>query len=246
VIPARLIRTIPAEPSEDAERYWRIACDLHPEWGHWTYRDPISPAWFPLTSPSWHLCRSGAQKAGLIRLEALLTMGGVYIDSDVELFRPLDPLRGCAGFGLWEDANTVPDFVLGAPKDHPAIRECLRLALERITQPDNADWRTGNGAWSTGPGVTTTVLPGRSDFLLLPPATFAPYCHRRRSPPTTTQSSTGPTRTGRRSRSPSVLTAGRTRGRGRDLHLPRGTGHRRARVPALRGVHPVGRVRVDR
>jgi hypothetical protein len=175
MIPARLIRTIPAEPSDDAERFWLTACDLHPSWEHRTFQDPIDPKWFPLTSPLWDLCKSGAQLAGLIRLEALWEMGGVYIDSDLELFRSLDSLLSCQGFAVWEDPNTVPDFVLGAEPHHPAIRACLDMARERIRQTDNPDWRTGGGAWSTGPGVTTTVLPGRSDFLLLPPVTFAPY-----------------------------------------------------------------------
>ncbi len=175
MIPVRLIRTIPEQPSDEAERFWQRACDLHPTWEHVTYRDPIDPDWFPLTGKLWPLCKSGAQKAGLIRLEALLHMGGIYLDSDVELFRHLGPLRMVRGFSVWEDPNTAPDFVLGAEPNHPAVRECLRLAIERLTQPDNGDWRTGNGAWSTGPGVTTTVLPGRDDWLLLPPATFAPY-----------------------------------------------------------------------
>lgn len=175
MIPARLIRTIPPDPTDEAERFWQQACELHPSWEHVTYRDPIDPAWFPMTGPHWHLCRSGAQKAGLIRLEALLHMGGIYIDSDLEVFRPLESLRMLRGFSVWEDTSTAPDFVLGAEPGHPAVRECLRLAVDRIRQDGNDDWRTGNGAWSTGPGVTTTVLPGRSDWLLLPPATFAPY-----------------------------------------------------------------------
>ena len=175
MIPARLIRTIPPEPTDEAELFWQRACELHPSWEHVTYRDPIDPAWFPMTGPHWHLCRSGAQKAGLIRLEALLHGGGVYLDSDVEVFRSLAPLRHCSAFATWEDTSTVPDFVLGATPNHPAIRACLDLALERIRQTGNADWRTGSGAWATGPGVTTTVLPGRADVLLLPPPCFAPY-----------------------------------------------------------------------
>jgi len=174
MIPARLIRTIPEHPSDEAERFWSLGCTLHPSWDHVTYQDPIDPAWFPITSPFWPRCQSGAQKAGLIRLEALYGSGGIYIDSDVELYRSLEPLRGGPGFGLWEDENTVPDFVLGAEPEHPAIWACLTMAIDRI-QSDSADWRTGNGAWATGPGVATTVLPGRDDFLLLPPASFAPY-----------------------------------------------------------------------
>lgn len=173
MIPPRLIRTVPAVTSPQVEQWWEQACALHPRWRHVTLRDPLPPADFPVTSPHWGHCQNGAQFAGLIRLEALLT-GGVYIDSDVELFRPLDVLLHVSAFAAWEDAKTVPDAVLGARHGHPAIRECLNLALHRLTS-GTGDWRTGVGAWSTGPGVTTAVLPAHPDVLLLPPGSFYPY-----------------------------------------------------------------------
>lgn len=174
MIPPRLIRTIPEHVTAEVERFWERAGELHPDWELVTYREPIEPDWFPITGPLFDRCRSGAQKAGLIRLEVLLNTGGVYLDSDVELYRPLDALLGLRGFAAWEDPEVVPDAVLAAEPEHPAIRECLRLAVDRITS-DAGEWRTGNGAWATGPGVTTTVLPGRADFALLPPGSFYPY-----------------------------------------------------------------------
>lgn len=172
MIPKRIIRTVAAATTTEVEDFWKTACDLHPDWETVTYRDPIDPDLFPITSPLWNRCQNGAQLAGLVRLEALLD-GGIYIDSDVELYRRLDPLTACSAFAAWEDPNTVPDAVLGAEPGHAAIRACLALALERILT-DSTDWRTGNGAWSTGPGVTTTILPGRADVLLLPPGAFYP------------------------------------------------------------------------
>lgn len=172
MIPKRIIRTVPAETSDQVEAWWKQTVNLHPDWSTITYRDPIDPAQFPLTSPLWSRCQNGAQLAGLIRLEALLD-GGIYLDSDIELYRRLDPLLACSAFAAWEDPNTVPDAVLGAEPNHQAIRTCLALAIERILST-STDWRTGNGAWATGPGVTTTVLPGRADVFLLPPGAFYP------------------------------------------------------------------------
>lgn len=174
MIPPRLIRTVPATTTDEVESFWAGACDMHPDWDHVTLRDPIDTALFPVTSPYWSRCVSGAQLAGLVRLEALLTLGGVYLDSDCEVYRPMDALLGVKAFAGWEDAQTVPDAVLGAEAGHPAINACLNLALVRLGSGDE-DWRTGRGAWATGPGVTTTVLPGRLDVLLLPPGSLYPY-----------------------------------------------------------------------
>lgn len=171
MIPRTLIRTVPAESSDEVERYWARACELHLEWEHVTYRDPIDPTAFPLTSPDWPRCSSGAQLAGLVRLEALWNHGGVYLDSDVQLFRSLEPLLTLDCFAAWEDDHTVPDAVLGARSQHPTIRACIDLALERL-HSTSTDWRTGPGAWSTGPGVTTTVLPSADGVTLLGSESF--------------------------------------------------------------------------
>lgn len=182
MIPRRLVRTVPAATTEQVERWWATACALHPDWEHVTHRDPIDPALFPFTSDDWPRCTTGAQLAGLIRLEDLYHSGGCYIDSDVELYRPLDPLLGLGCFAAWEDADVVPDAVLGAEAGHPAIAACIDLALDRL-RSNSPDWRTGPGAWGTGPGVTTTILPGRDDVTLLGTEAFFPYhyseLHRR-------------------------------------------------------------------
>lgn len=171
LIPHRLVRTIPKNTTDEVESYWDRAAEIHAGWELVSYRDPIDETWFPITSPHWDKCTSGAQLAGLVRLEALWHRGGVYIDSDVECFKAFTPLMGCKAFAAWEDPNTVPDAIIGAEAGHPAIRECLDLAIARLgpMNRNNLDWRTGPGAWSTGPGVTTAVFPGRGDVLLLPP-----------------------------------------------------------------------------
>lgn len=173
MIPRRIIRSVPTDTTEQVEAWFVRAADLHPGWEMVTHRDPIEPWRFPITAPFWPRCQNGAQLAGLIRLEALYSEGGIWLDSDVELFRPLDSLLHCSAFAAWEDANVVPDAVLGAVPQHPAIGACLVDACRRIAT-DDGDWRTGNGAWSTGPGVTTSILPGRDDVLLLPPGSFFP------------------------------------------------------------------------
>ena len=173
VIPTRIIRSVPADTSSEVEAFWDRVTFLHPGWEMVTYRDPIDPTVFPITSPVWPLAKTGAQLAGLIRLEALWATGGIWLDSDVELFRPLTPLLHCSLFAAYEDPAVIPDAVLGATVAHPAIGDCLAEALRRI-RSDSTDWRTGNGAWSTGPGVTTSILPMFPDALLLPPGCFYP------------------------------------------------------------------------
>lgn len=166
-IPRILHRTVPARTDADVEAWWDHFRMLHPGWELMTHRDPLEPATWPETGDLWARCQSGAQKAGLIRLEALWRWGGIYVDSDVEPYRSLDPLLQLPGFAGWEDAKVVPDAVLGAEPGHPAVRLMLDRARAAI--------EAGAKAWDSGPGVTTATLPGRSDWLLLPPGSFYPY-----------------------------------------------------------------------
>lgn len=165
-IPRILHRTVPEHTSDEVERWWMRFAELHPDWDLRTYREPIDPADWPMTGMMFDKCQNGAQKAGLIRLEALYTYGGVYVDSDVEPHRPFDSLLPLGAFAAWEDEKVVPDAVLGATASHPAWMQLIGRAREAIMN--------GQDAWNSGPGGTTEILPGRSDVLLLPPGAFYP------------------------------------------------------------------------
>jgi mannosyltransferase OCH1-like enzyme len=178
MIPRRIVRTVPEVIDDQAERWWATVDELHPGWELVTWRDPIPEAHFPRTFALWPLCTSGAQRAGLVRLEDIASRGGIYLDSDVELYRSLDPLRGTEGFAGWEDAGTVADAVFGAQPHHAAIQACLTRACELVASQGAAGSRA---AWASGPGVFTALLPGRDDVLLLPPGSFYPYHYTERN-----------------------------------------------------------------
>ena len=163
-IPRIFHRTVPAETTDEVEGWWADLRRMHPGWQFRTYREPIDPADFPVSSPVWSKCQNGAQKAGLIRLEALVRDGGVYVDSDVRPVNSFEPLLALEAFAGWEDETTVPDAVLGARPGHPAFVEMLDRAVKAV--------RSRADAWQSGPGITTAVLPGRSDVLCMPPGAF--------------------------------------------------------------------------
>lgn len=165
-IPRILHRTVPERTSEQIEGWWQRFGELHPDWDLRTYREPIDPADWPMTGMMFAQCQNGAQKAGLIRLEAVYTHGGIYVDSDVEPYRSFEPLLPLGAFAAWEDEKVVPDAVLGAAPGHPAFMELIGRAREAIMN--------GQDAWHSGPGGTTEILPGRNDVLLLPPGAFYP------------------------------------------------------------------------
>lgn len=167
-IPRIFHRVVPENTRLEAEAWWSALQGLHPNWRFMTHRDPLDPAQWPETSKAWHHCRNGASLADLVRLEALWRWGGIYVDSDVEPYRSFEPLQSLQAFAAWEDDKVVPNAVMGARAQHPAIRACIDLALKAVRR----------GTWDAGPGVTTKILPNRPDVLLLPPGSFYPIHYR--------------------------------------------------------------------
>jgi len=165
MIPRTLFRTVPTVTDDQTEAWWNASVALTPDWDHITYRDPINPHDFPITAPFWGSCTSGAQMAGLIRLEALHKHGGLYLDGDAELLRDPAPLLMTHGFAGWEDRNVIPDAILGFQAGHPVLPVMIAEAIAMLSE----------GAWQSGPGVTTRNLQGRDDVLLLPPGSLFPY-----------------------------------------------------------------------
>jgi hypothetical protein len=146
-IPRRFIRTVPEAVDDEHERFWHELQRLHPGWKFLTYRDPIPPASFPETAPLWDRCEYGAQKANLIRLEALYRLGGVYLDADIEPLANLDHLLG-EPFAAWEDGSVVSNAVMGFPPFHPALRACLDVHLALFPGPPMPSISTASRRYS--------------------------------------------------------------------------------------------------
>ena len=81
-----------------------------------------------------------------VRLRALTEVGGVYLDTDVEIVRPLDPFLKHEAFAGFESPTHVQTAVLGCRKAFPLFQEFL-------TYYDSAVFRKEDGTED----VTTNV-----------------------------------------------------------------------------------------
>ena len=76
--------------------------------------------------------------ADYIRLYALFTEGGIYLDSDVEVLRPFDAFLENKFFSGTEAAVNngkmgfnIEAAIMGAEPGHPFVRECMKYYEER-------------------------------------------------------------------------------------------------------------------
>jgi hypothetical protein len=129
--------------------------------------------------------RGWTRLADYMRVHALHRFGGFYLDTDVELIRPLDPLCGeevVLGFqSRLRTPSWVNNAVIGARPGHPFLARWLGAFEARMP-----GWRRMGDAH--GPGLVTRLLEedGLDDapalaprcvgaVTLLPPDRFYPY-----------------------------------------------------------------------
>ncbi|HCP7638018.1 glycosyltransferase family 32 protein [Escherichia coli] len=76
----------------------------------------------------WAFC------ADIIRLKVLLEYGGIYLDTDMEIIKSLEPLLNQSCFLGKEDSKNISAGIIGCTKGHSYIKDCfneLIIALQK-------------------------------------------------------------------------------------------------------------------
>ncbi|RAK60732.1 hypothetical protein DJ021_13400 [Phenylobacterium hankyongense] len=113
--------------------------------------------------------RQFAFVADYVRLLTLYEHGGVYLDTDMEVLRPLDELLDTGLFFGLQAPGSVGAGVIGAVKGHPF----LKLALDRL----DAEARAGKPQYRPLPELLTELANANAAIapVLFPEEYFYPY-----------------------------------------------------------------------
>jgi FkbM family methyltransferase len=142
---------------------------LHPTWKIEVWQDPVRPDGH-LLEKYWPKANSGAQFSDLLRIDILYQWGGVYVDGDMLLLKPLDDLIDRFEFFVAsETGNSLEGALIGARKGHPAIKSLIDELL--LNEPD---WSLSPDI-TTGPDLLARTLRWDRRVTVLPRETF--YCY---------------------------------------------------------------------
>jgi glycosyl transferase-like sugar-binding protein len=154
---------VPAEAVNFAEGWARH----HPGWESRWWGDDDLRALVPAEAIA--RARSHSERSNLLRYEILRRHGGVYVDTDVESLRPIDPLLdGASAFAGWEGPESVGTAILGAVPGHPLFEDAAREALP------NAGLGA-NSPEATGPRFFTLVVADHRNVRLFDSKLFYPF-----------------------------------------------------------------------
>jgi len=126
--------------------------------------------------------RKWANISNYVRLHALFEDGGIYLDTDIEIIKPLDAFLNQKGFlcfesKIVEEDHCVNNAIIGAIPKHPFINALKEAILENFDGTEMANL--------SSPNITTTLLKQRGlkeyklqeidDLIIYPQEYFYPY-----------------------------------------------------------------------
>jgi hypothetical protein len=145
----------------------------HPGWEVrlWTEEDLPED---PIRPEVLERLRAPVERADILRLEILYRHGGVYVDTDLECRRPIDPLlEGERFVGVAIKPGRMTNTLIAAAPGHPLLERALR-ELEPMQDYWSA-WAAATAIKETaGPPLLRRLAPAFPDVRLLDPPVFFP------------------------------------------------------------------------
>jgi inositol phosphorylceramide mannosyltransferase catalytic subunit len=142
----------------------------HPNWKCrlWSDRNipPLRNRWVFDQSTSL------AARANVLRYEVLLDHGGVYIDTDFECKRNLEPLiREVECFAARQHDGMINNAIIGSTPGHPLIR----TIIERLDSEARYTFDEIPSVTQSGPYFFTRIAQNFPGITIFPPELFYPY-----------------------------------------------------------------------
>jgi glycosyl transferase-like sugar-binding protein len=139
----------------------------HPDWAMRTWTDRDLPRLVP--GRVVRRARSHSETSNSMRYEILRRHGGVYVDTDVDCQRSIEPLlAGVEAFAAWESPHRLGNAVLGAVPGHPVFE--LAALESRLTLGTSI-----HSVESTGPGFLTLIAADRPLLTVFDTGLFYPF-----------------------------------------------------------------------
>ncbi len=112
----------------------------------------------------------------ILRYEILLRWGGVYLDTDMECQKNIEPLiAGAGAFAGRDGPDSIGNAILGAVPQHPFLLDAVQSLPESVRQNAHRH-RLLDAISETGPLFLSGVVRRHPDVTLFPSRIFYP-CH---------------------------------------------------------------------
>lgn len=130
------------KPVKKCIKSWKKYCKDYKiiEWNENNF--DISTA--PLYVQQAYQAKKWAFVSDYVRLYAMITIGGIYMDTDVEVLKPLDKLLKNRAFSGFEDGEYIQTAIMGSVKNFPLFNEFLKYydSISFINEDNSLNTKT--------------------------------------------------------------------------------------------------------
>ena len=172
---------VPSPPANHAV-YMEKLKKLHPTWDYKLWSTDTAHSFLQTRAPEYlavyDTFRYNIQRCDFFRLVVIYVLGGVYIDTDVEPMRALDPLLKHGLVLVWSphEQKAYSNFFILAKPQHPFIKALLDDVVARHPYPATGILALSRSRYileSTGPRLLTRVA--KAHPILLNSAFILPH-----------------------------------------------------------------------
>ncbi len=167
--------------AEKCIKSWKKFCPDYEivEWNE----ENFSIAEAPLYVRQAHEAQKWAFVTDYVRLWAMTKYGGIYMDTDVEVVKPLDRFLEHSAFSGFEDTTRIPTGIMACEKDFPLFKALLEFYdTASFLNPDGTMNLTTNVTTITNLCLERGFVPNNSfqvvdGFALYPKDVFCPVSY---------------------------------------------------------------------
>lgn len=165
------------------ESYWQGWQANHPDWEFHTWDNDEIAAMDLVNKAEYDSTTLWAGKCDIAMHEILYRFGGIFLCSDMECFKNVEPLvDGLTAFAGRQDPITILGAFMGFPPEHwitkalvDGIPESFRLHQGGPHLPDIAGPRYLTRTLERELGVPQDQIDGRDDFVVIPACYVFPH-----------------------------------------------------------------------
>lgn len=155
---------------EEYKQFGEIWQTLHPNWEMILWMDDTLP---PLKNTwAYNTSSSLAARSNIVRYEIVLRYGGIYVDTDFECLKNLEPLlEGVKCFVALQSDDFANNAIIGSVPGHPFLRDLVDSLEENVRLIPDED----PAVTQSGPYFLTKVLHRHPEVTIFPTHLFYPY-----------------------------------------------------------------------
>lgn len=143
------------KPSEEITGFMRSVWVHHTDWKImiWT-EDDLGSLHLDIRD-LMDKCGNFASVSNIVRLMAVAMHGGIYLDTDCEVLKPMDELLECEAFAAFQDAGRICNAVFAAERNH----RWILWQLDNVKRLLSHDAAEGVYLMSEAPRDGVTIVP---------------------------------------------------------------------------------------